>query len=203
MACRQTDRDRVAQLCRRWPLTNMGYVVIQPTARWAFKNWPEQAFSQLINHLIQRGERVVLTGGHSTVESAAIAQILAGCEHPQRVTNLAGRLELPELAAVIDSAKLFIGVDSAPMHMAAALQTPSVVLFGPSNLKQWLPWRAPFTLLWAGDYRTLPPVNQVDTNTAERYLDAIPVSDVIDAVDCRLALLTPDLSPMNETESVI
>lgn len=201
MAYRQRDSERVAQLCRRWPLTD--YIVIQPTARWAFKNWSCAAFSQLINYLMRRGERVVLTGGHSPEESAAIAQILAGCEYPQPVTNLAGRLALPELAAVIDRAKLFIGVDSAPMHMAAALQTPSVVLFGPSNLKQWQPWRAPFTLLWAGDYRELPPVGQVDTNTTERYLDAIPVSDVIHAVERRLAALTPDYSPMNENESVI
>lgn len=90
---------------------------------------------------------------------------------------------------LIDRAKLFIGVDSAPMHMAAALQTPSVVLFGPSNLKQWHPWQAPHTLLWAGDYRPLPPPDDINTDTPERYLDAIPVTDVITAVAERLDAL--------------
>lgn len=193
MAYRQADIDHVALLCRCHPLTD--YVVIQPTARWAFKSWSAAAFSQLINHLIRRGETVVLTGGRSEAEFTAIEHILSGCEHPDRVTNLAGRLDLPELAVVIDRAKLFIGVDSAPMHMAAALQTPAVVLFGPSNLKQWHPWQAPYTLLWAGDYRALPSPHQIDTNTTERYLDAIPVEDVILAVDRRLASLIPSGFP--------
>lgn len=97
--------------------------------------------------------------------------------------NLAGLLALPELAVLIDNAKLFIGVDSVAMHMAAALQTPAVVLFGPSNLNQWHPWQAPHTLLWAGHYRTLPLPNEIDTETTDRYLNAIPVNEVIEAVD--------------------
>lgn len=72
------------------------------------------------------------------------------------------------------------------MHMAAALQTPSVVLFGPSNLKQWHPWQAPHTLIWAGNYRPLPSPDDINTDTSERYLDAIPVADVITAVVRRL-----------------
>jgi heptosyltransferase-3 len=102
---------------------------------------------------------------------------------PERVINLSGSLVLPELAVLIDKAKLFVGVDSVAMHMAAALQTPSVVLFGPSNLSQWHPWQVPHTLLWAGHYRTLPHPNEIDTDTTERYLNAIPVTEVIDAVD--------------------
>lgn len=105
------------------------------------------------------------------------------------MVNLAGRLDLPELAVLMDRAMLLIGVDSVPMHMAAALQTPSVVLFGPSNLAQWSPWQAPHTLLWAGDYRPLPDPDDVDTDTPERYLEAIPVEAVIRAVDHRLAIL--------------
>lgn len=199
MAYSQIDSDHVALLCRRQPLTD--YVVIQPTARWAFKNWSTAAFGQLINHLIRRGERVVLTGGRSAMEFAVIQHILTGCEQPECVTNLSGKLEMSELAAVIDRAKLFIGVDSAPMHMAAALQTPSVVLFGPSNLKQWHPWQAPYTLLWAGDYRALPSPDQIDTDTPERYLDAIPVKDVILAVDRQLASLSTSVSLVLENKS--
>jgi heptosyltransferase-3 len=74
------------------------------------------------------------------------------------------------------------------MHMAAALKTPSVVLFGPSNRAQWAPWQAPHTLLWAGDYCSLPPPGAVDTDTPERYLAAIPVNDVIRAVNRQLTL---------------
>ncbi|MBF7954796.1 putative lipopolysaccharide heptosyltransferase III [Rahnella victoriana] len=187
MACRQRDVDHLALLCGKTPLTD--YIVIQPSARWAFKNWSMASYSKLIDHLMQRGEKVVITGGPSAGESDTVRQILDGCLYPQDIINLAGKLDMPELAVLIDRAKLFIGVDSAPMHMAAALQTPSVVLFGPSNLRQWHPWQAPHTLIWAGNYRPLPSPEDIDTGTAERYLDAIPVADVITAVSRRLALL--------------
>ena len=101
--------------------------------------------------------------------------------------DLCGRTELPDLALLISGADLFIGVDSVPMHMAAALKIPSVVLFGPTNLNQWYPWNAPHTLLWAGDYRQLPAPGDVNTGTDERYPDAIPPQAVIRAADDCLA----------------
>jgi heptosyltransferase-3 len=183
-AWRQRDVDEVDRLSRRHHLAE--FVLIQPTARWAFKTWTVEGFSAVINHLTAQGRTVVLTGGRSSDEAAMISAIMAGCQSPQRVVNLTGRLELPELAVLIDRARLFIGVDSVPMHMAAALNTSSVVLFGPSNRAQWAPWQAPHTLLWAGDYCSLPPPDTVDTNTPERYLAAIPVSDVIRAVSQQL-----------------
>lgn len=188
-AYRQCDIDEIDRLSQHYHLTD--FVLLQPGARWAFKTWSAAGFTQVINHLTTNGETVVLTGGYSADEIATIAAILVGCILPQQVVNLAGRLDLPELAVLIDRAKLFIGVDSVPMHMAAALQTPSVVLFGPSNLQQWSPWQAPHTLLWAGDYRPLPQPDEVDTDTLERYLEAIPVDDVSHAVDHLLAGSAP------------
>lgn len=182
---RQCDVDEIDRLSQRHHLTD--FVLIQPTARWAFKTWTVAGFSKVIDHLTANGETVVLTGGRSAEEIAMITTIMTHCTLPQRVVNLAGRLDLPELAVLIDRAKLFVGVDSVPMHMAAALQTPSVVLFGPSNLQQWSPWQAPYTRLWAGDYRALPQTDQVDTDTSERYLEAIPANDVIRAIDYQLA----------------
>ncbi|MFS7380708.1 putative lipopolysaccharide heptosyltransferase III [Rahnella inusitata] len=187
MSYRQMDIDHLELLCQKTPLSD--YIVIQPMARWAFKNWSITSYSQLIDHLMQRGEKIVITGGRSEEEISSIRQILKGCLYPEEIINLAGKLDMPELAVLIDRAKLFIGVDSAPMHMAAALQTPSVVLFGPSNLKQWHPWQAPHTLIWAGNYRPLPSPDDINTDTSERYLDAIPVADVITAVVRRLGTI--------------
>ena len=184
----QSDRDKARQLIDYYRLND--YVLVQPTARWAFKTWSASRFIQVINHLTAAGETVVLSAGKSQSEINILREIEAGCLMRQRVVNLAGSLELSTLAALIDQAKLFIGVDSAPMHMAAALKTPCVVLFGPSNLAQWSPWQVAHTMLWAGNYRVLPQPNEVDTDTDERYLDAIPVTDVINAIDNRLKLLS-------------
>jgi heptosyltransferase-3 len=184
MAYRAADLEYFATISKEENLD--GYVLIQPTARWAFKTWSAAGFSQLIDHLAARGETVALTAGKAENEIAMVREIIAGCAGGARIVNLSGRLTLPQLAVFIEKAKLFLGVDSLPMHMAAALKTPIVALFGPSNLKQWRPWQAEHTLIWAGDYRPLPRVHEVDTNTGERYLYAIPAKDVMAAVDCWL-----------------
>ncbi len=85
------------------------------------------------------------------------------------------------LAALIARAQLFIGVDSAPMHMAAALDTPCIALFGPTKLQLWRPWGDHNSVIWAGDYGPLPDPDAIDTNTSQRYLSAIPVEDVVEA----------------------
>ena len=184
MAYGQADVDYFNELCRQHRLKD--FIVMQPTARWAFKTWPPRGSSRVIDYLSARGETVVLTSGREESDLAMVDEILAGCGPGVKTVNLAGRLTITQLAALIDRAKLFIGVDSVPMHMAAALGTPSVVLFGPTNLPQWHPWQAPHTLLWAGSYRDLPHFRQINTATDERYLAAIPVEDVIEAVNAWL-----------------
>ena len=88
---------------------------------------------------------------------------------------------------MIDHARLFIGVDSVPMHMAAALGTPLVALFGPSKLTFWRPWQAKGEGIWAGDFGPLPDPDAINTNTDERYLDLIPTDAVIAAAKKVLA----------------
>jgi heptosyltransferase-3 len=66
------------------------------------------------------------------------------------VIDWVGQLNLRELAAAIDSARLMLGVDSVPMHMAAALGTPVVALFGPSGQTEWGPWQVPHRIVDAG-----------------------------------------------------
>lgn len=154
------------------------YIVIQPTSRWFFKCWDEGKMAQTITALQQEGHRIVLTSGPDKKELAMIDRILAST--PQTgVVSLAGQLSLRQLASLIDHACLFIGVDSVPMHMAAALQTPCVALFGPSKLTFWSPWQVNGEVIWAGNYGPLPDPDAVDTNTKERYLDAIPVDVVV------------------------
>jgi heptosyltransferase-3 len=54
--------------------------------------------------------------------------------------NLAGQLSIKELGALTARAEVFVGVDSMPMHLACAMGTPTVALFGPSGEQQWGPW---------------------------------------------------------------
>lgn len=114
------------------------YIVIHPASRWRFKCWDNRALAEIINTLAQRGHQIVLSAAPDKQELALIADLKARLD--QTVIDLAGQLSLKELAALIDQARLLIGVDSVPMHMAAAVQTPVVALFGPSGDKEWGPW---------------------------------------------------------------
>lgn len=157
------------------------YIVIQPTSRWFFKCWDESKWTELIDALQQDGHQIVLTSGPDLREKEMVETIIEGCTS-NRVVSLSGQLSLPQLAALIDNARLFIGVDSVPMHMAAALKTPLVALFGPSKLFHWSPWEHIGEVLWAGNYGELPDPDDVNTNTQTRYLSLIPVEDVLNAV---------------------
>ncbi len=89
--------------------------------------------------------------------------------------------DFPELGALIDHAQLFPGVDSAPAHIAAAVNTPLISLFGATDHIFWRPWSNNMIQFWAGDYREMPTRDQRDRN--EMYLSVIPAADVIAAVD--------------------
>lgn len=160
------------------------YVVIQPTARQIFKCWNNEKFSQVIDALHERGLKVVLTSGPGAEDLACVNAIAQGCRQ-MPVTMLAGKLTFPQLAALIDSASLFIGVDSAPAHIAAAVDTPLISLFGATDHQFWRPWSQKMIQFWAGDYRPMPSRELRDRR--EMYLSVIPAEDVIAAADKLLA----------------
>ena len=116
------------------------FIHIHPASRWFFKCWPAERMAALISMLQAQGHQVVLTAAPSQDELAMVGAIQAGLARP--VPSLAGQLSLKELAALTGMAQAFVGVDSAPMHIAAAMAVPVVALFGPSGEKQWGPWSA-------------------------------------------------------------
>ena len=113
------------------------FVHMHPASRWTFKCWPADKNAQLIDRLGADGARVVLTAAPS--ETRFIEEIVA--RSGARPMNLAGQLSLKELGALTARARLFLGVDSMPMHLAAAMGTPTVALFGPSSEQEWAPWK--------------------------------------------------------------
>jgi heptosyltransferase-3 len=119
-------------------------VVVHPVSRWLFKAWPEASCAQVIARLVQQARvAVALTSGPGPTEMEAAHRILARVEEARvggPILNLIGQTSLAELAAVLERAAIFLGVDSAPMHMAAALSVPVVALFGPSGEVSWGPW---------------------------------------------------------------
>ncbi len=108
-------------------------VAIHPAARWQTKRWPEDRFSALADALIARYGAVVAFTGNAA-DRPSVARTVSGMRYP--AVNLAGRTGLLELAAVFKRARGVIATDTGPMHLAAAMDTPVVALFGPTA-----PWR--------------------------------------------------------------
>ncbi|MEO8134231.1 MAG: putative lipopolysaccharide heptosyltransferase III, partial [Betaproteobacteria bacterium] len=129
---------RVDALLQTHAVIAGSFIQIHPGSRWQFKCWPAARVAALIDQLVHEGEQIVLTGAPDPREQAMLGEILKLTKAP--VTNLAGQLSLPELAALTGRARAFVGVDSAPMHIAAAMGTPAVALFGPSGEVEWGPW---------------------------------------------------------------
>lgn len=98
------------------------------------RHWPVENYMALIRYLRRQGMGVCIVGGRS--EMAEAEQMASG--DPQ-VISLAGKLSLSELAALIGQAKIYIGNDSGPSHLAAAVGTPAVVLFGPGDAERYAP----------------------------------------------------------------
>jgi heptosyltransferase-3 len=118
------------------------YAVFHPVSRWSFKEWPQENWSILADRV--RGElgwEVIFSSGPGSKEQEKVEFILKGCRLKHRSTQ--GALRIPETARLIADARVFVGVDTFAMHLAAAVGTPVVALFGPSSEISWGPWRCP------------------------------------------------------------
>ncbi len=135
-------RARAGALLSRHQLADRGFVHVHPGSRWLFKCWPAAHTAALLDRIVEDGFTIAITGADDERERALIAEIAAAVRPAtrERIVDLSAQLTLPELAVVTSRARAFVGVDSAPMHIAAAMGTPVVVLFGPSGEIQWGPW---------------------------------------------------------------
>jgi heptosyltransferase III len=157
------------------------FIHVHPTSRWLFKCWEPEKYAALINALQERGERVVLTAAPTQTELQFLGGITVQLRKP--VVNLAGKLSLKQLAALTARAKLFIGVDSVPMHIAAAMQTPVVTLFGPSGDLEWGPWQVRSRVVTSNHSCRPCGLDGCGNSKVSECLTTIPVQQVLTAVD--------------------
>ena len=115
------------------------FFLIHPGSRWFFKSWPCEKVAGLCDYLTSRGRRVVLVCGPDPLERQLLAWVTSNTDEPP--ISFPGNLSIRELAALIGKARIFVGMDSAPMHIAAAMGTPTIALFGPSGEIEWGPWQ--------------------------------------------------------------
>lgn len=157
------------------------YVVVHPGTARAEKFWPTERWQAVIRHIQQQHQLpVVLTGSADPEEMRHLAEIENGTSVQ---ANFAGQFTLLQLASVISSAALVLGVDSAAMHLAAAFQRPQVALYGPTNPFHWRPRHPQAIVLTAGN----PPDFPILPRHPQHPMTELPFEQVAAAVDCLLA----------------
>jgi heptosyltransferase I len=127
------------------------YLVMQVTSGGSneLKQWLPERFAAAADRIQDELDVRVVMGGQGEAERAIFEAVLSQTNRP--VVNLFGRTTLRSMAALIYGADLYLGCDTGPMHLAAALGRPIVALFGPTDPGRWRPWsRAPVRLLRAG-----------------------------------------------------
>lgn len=122
-------------------------VMLQPAARYWFKAWPEERFAELADRLGKEcGCQVLIGGGPQDVE---LAERICRRTHTACAV-VAGRATLLQYAALLKRCALFVGNDSGAMHIATAMGTPVVALFGPSDPREWGPCGGQADVIYKG-----------------------------------------------------
>ena len=165
------------------------YAVVNPNAAWATKRWPPERFGAVAAHLREAHglPSVVVWGPDDEARARAVVEAADGA------ATLAPETDLAELAALLQAAALVVSGDTGPLHLAAALGTPVVGLYGPSDPARNGPW-ADADVVAAIDCdcyrqraRTGPDGRPARHCTAARWcLDRLDAAPVCAAIDRRL-----------------
>ena len=161
------------------------YVVLHPTSRWLFKAWNSRGYALLCDYIREKhGLSVIITSAPDEKERKRVKEILSLVDYPP--IDLSGMLSLKQLAYCISRSILFIGVDSAPMHIAAAVNTLVIALFGPSGDHMWGPWGNGHIVIKKGWDCQPCGRDGCDGSKVSECLEAITPEEVYRAVDQKL-----------------
>jgi heptosyltransferase-2 len=134
----EADRDLVS-----WQIAPRPILLAPGAAFGPTKLWPAERFALLADALLDRGEKAALVIGPDEIELGRL--IARRARH--RIPVLGAELDTARLAALLSRGKLLIGNDSGPAHLAAAVGTPAVVFFGPTDPGRTAPRGAPVRVL--------------------------------------------------------
>ena len=114
-------------------------VVVHVPSMWRYKQWPAAHFRAVVDGLLADGVQVVLTGSGSANDLELVAPLRNAGTEPDLI-DVAGRLPLRALRALLDRADAYLGPDTSVTHLAAAVGLPIVTVFGPSRPDHFGPW---------------------------------------------------------------
>jgi heptosyltransferase-3 len=120
------------------------FALIHPVAAFDTKQWATENFARIAEFL--NAKNLLIIAVATKKEREVLEKLRAESKVPIQIFD---DLTLPEITALASKAKIFVGNDSGIAHIAAAVETPSVVIFGSSNINHWRPWtNAPHEIVY-------------------------------------------------------
>lgn len=166
----EAARQSAEKLLTAVGLSNQPFIAVAPFTAYEPKDWPFENYVELIDQLEQQySYPVVLLGG-----AADAARVM-----PCKAINLVGKTSLMEMVYLIQQAKLLIGSCSGHMHVASAVKTPMVTLYGPGSSNRWAPKQGATVVSM-----NLPcsPCDSQAVCGDNRCMQDLPVSQVYEAI---------------------
>jgi heptosyltransferase III len=114
-------------------------VVVHVPSMWRYKQWPVEHFRVVVEALLREGVQVWLTGAGNDNDRQLTRGLLDLGVSPQLV-DVVGQLDLGQVCELLAHADAYLGPDTSITHLAAAVGTPMVALFGPTPPTEWAPW---------------------------------------------------------------
>jgi heptosyltransferase I len=121
-------------------------VVLNVGASTIYKRWPREHWTDLGESLLRLGCKIILTAGVTEQEDSTVIE--RQLDDPTNVINLGGKTTADQLATVLRNADLVISGDTGPMHLAAAVTTPTIALFGPTDPRLTGPYGSEHRVIW-------------------------------------------------------
>jgi heptosyltransferase-3 len=166
--------------------TGEAVLAVGPTANWIGKQWPAERFADTIRQLV---------GPEEAFAGARVAVFGAGSERPlaldvlkavpdDRLIDLIGEVDILTAGACLARCTLYFGNDSGLMHLAGAMGTPVVGLFGPSRDQHYAPWgKTGVVVRGPRSYDQIAAMPGFDLSGKIGYMDGLEVTQVVEAVN--------------------
>ena len=138
-----TQKNKIKAWLRRHEISLKNkLVVIHASSRWKYKEMPMEIWAKIIDELKLNKMNVVLSGSSGDIISNKI--IYDNCQNKPQVTQ---GFSLKDTAALYSVADLVLTIDSMSTHLAGAVKTPVISIFGPTNEKNWGPWKGKYKVI--------------------------------------------------------
>jgi heptosyltransferase III len=159
--------------------SKLPYALIHPAAAFETKQWSAENFAEIAEFLVQKGLQIVAVG--TKKEREVFDELRKFSQVPIVCYD---NLTLPQITHLASQAKIFVGNDSGIAHIAAAVKTPSVVIFGSSNRAHWSPWTEARNAIAYEEFLCQPCAGYVCKPFGEpKCILSVKVQDVKEAIE--------------------